>query len=263
MKLPWFTSSATAAPTRSGTGLTSTYATDRAEALATHRKAAEDDLEKQTRAINAQLAAAKKQAAQRIADAEAAAEAARVRVGQEVIAEFYSTAEPLARTYMSEPTRESALGIRSAYVRLCERTELQLGATQHSEVVGLALASVLVADVPASVTAFADFNADILGMSTRAVADPLLWCEELAQLERRLVATAADFASRGYPATDYHQSWFQAAKSAPTPRDRILALEAVQREEDSRQQEEFQRTYVPPPQGEPVPQRTRGMFGAP
>lgn len=247
MKLPWFNKTPTVAPARSGTGLTSTYAADRAEALDAQRKAAADELAKELSAINAQAEKAKALSAQRVAKLETEAEATRQRVGAEILAEFYDTAEPLVRAHLTEPTRSTALELRDAFLHFSARSQAEIGATQGTEYMGLVFASVLVADAPGAVVAFTEVVGDLYCVSVRCVAEPLKWCDELAALERRMVARATDILARGYAVTDYHRKRFHAAKFALSQGERAVALAEIERAEEARKCAERARAYVPPP----------------
>lgn len=248
MKLPWFNSTPTAAPARSGAGLTSTYAADRAEALAAHRKAAAEDLEKRMRAISEEIERAKQTGAQSVVKAEAEAEATRKRVGEVILAEFYEATGELVRAYLTEPTRGVALKLRDAFLHFRQRGLVEIGVNQGTEYMGLAFASVLVAEAPATVTAFADpeVMGSVLSVSSRCVDNPFQWEDEIEQLVRLLAVRVTDFAARGYQVTAYHRDMFQEMKWSPTYSDRHHAIAAVNAAEAARKQAQFAATYVAP-----------------
>ena len=249
MRFPWFTSTPAVAPARSGSGLTSTYAADRAEALAAHRKAAADALEKRTREINAELDRAKQLSAQTIAKAEADVEATRKRMGEAILEEFYGATGELARAHLTEPTRAVAQKLRDAFMRFRERSLVELGVPQGTEYTGLAFASLVVAEAPASVTAFAgsDVTGDFLGMRNRGLTDPFQWEEELDLLTRRIVARVTMYAAFGHEVTDYHRDYFHALKWSPTANDRHHAVIAVDAVQAARKQAAFVANHVAPP----------------
>ena len=175
-------------------------------------------------------------------------EATRKRMGEPILTEFYGATGELVRAHLTEPSRAVALKLRDAFLHFRERALVEIGVTQGTEYVGLAFASLLVAEAPAAVMALAhpDVTGDFLGMTNRAVNDPFQWEQEIEQLERRMVGRLTDFAARAYQVTDYHRDYFHAMKWSPTASDRHHAVAAVDAAEVARQQAEFAATYMAP-----------------
>jgi hypothetical protein len=264
--LSWFRKSPVA-PTPSGTGLASTHASARADALASLRVQLENERDAEVRDLNKRITAARERCARALASSEVEVEATRVRLGQEILAEFYTSAEPLVRAYMETTSREAALGLWDAYLKFEARARVELAAgSRRLEVVGIAFASAMIAETPSALNGLiGDWSWSVPGGFYEGANDAASWCDYIAGLERAIAKRAASAVSVGAAPTSEARRMFDAFKSAPTATDWNVAQEQLRLELEAERQAAFAATYTPPPRrptGHVDPEHA-AAFGAP